>query len=149
MLGVPLDPALHGWEEDPEVGFVTHIGQVWRRLVNGREEIGLVVQAKHLNRNGALHGGMLASLFDHAVGSSCFRAMGQEARLATIQIGTHFLHEARLHDFVVCHIEIARITPSLLFLRGECQVDGAPILSGEAIVKRRRRSSSPEPTKET
>lgn len=137
---LPFDLLAEGWSRDPEPGFMVHVGPVYVRLTANGEEIGFQVEPHHLNRNGVVHGGMLATLFDHAVGSRCFLALGQEAFLATIQISTHFIREALPGDFVTCEVEVTRVTSSVLFLRGICRAREHTILTGEAIVKRRRRA---------
>ncbi len=135
----PFDPAADGWVLDDEPGHIAHLGPFWERVVDGRGEYAFVVAPKHLNRNRAVHGGMLATLLDHAVGCVCFLELGEDAHLATIELGTHFIREARLGDFVVCRVSVVRTTAMILFLRGEAVVGDTVIFTGDAIVKRRRR----------
>ncbi len=132
----PFDPADHGWDRDSGDRFVGQIGPIWRRMTDSREEFGFVAEEKHLNRNGNVHGGMLVALFDHALGQACYRLVGADAALATIQINTQFMRLANPGDFVTASAEILRQTRSLLFIRGECRVDREAILAGDAMVKR-------------
>lgn len=133
-----FDPADHGWQRDPNDRFVSQIGQIWRRAIDGKEEFGFVAEEKHLNRNGTVHGGMLVALFDHALGEACYRLVGDDAALATIQLNAQFMQMAHPGAFVVSSADILRQTRTLLFIRGECRVGGEAVLAADAMVKRTR-----------
>lgn len=131
-----FDPADHGWTLDPNGGFVSQIGPIWRQVIGDSEMFGFVAEDKHLNRNGIVHGGMLLTLFDQALGEACYRLTGDDAVLATIQLNAQFMRAARPGEFIACSVEILHRTRSLLFIRGECRVGGEAILAGDAMVKR-------------
>jgi acyl-coenzyme A thioesterase PaaI-like protein len=62
-----------GWIPEPPEGFIGLVGPIWR----SPDVVGhfrLLTAPKHQNRNGVVHGGMLMTLAD--------RAMGYTARAA-------------------------------------------------------------------
>ena len=70
----------------------------------GGAVVRLTVQAKHLNRNGTLQGGIHAMLLDAAAGFAASRHLaGQEPEVVpvvTLSLTTHFLAPANLGDVI-------------------------------------------------
>ena len=64
-----------GWRLKSDDGFVGHVGGLWLRNVAGQIQVAFIAQPFHANRNGVVHGGMLMTFAD--------RALGQVARLVT------------------------------------------------------------------
>jgi len=87
--------------KDPVVtksGFADLVGY---RLDDWREdhaEVIVTVEAKHMNRSGVLHGGMLTTLIDSACGySGCYSPPDAAPRRAfTLSLNTHFVATAKL-----------------------------------------------------
>ncbi|MBK5541688.1 PaaI family thioesterase [Pseudomonas sp. TH07] len=70
-------------QQDPFNGFSAHIGLVLHEYSQAQTIIGFTVQAHHLNRAGNLHGGVIASLADSAMGmSGTWHAVPAQRRLA-------------------------------------------------------------------
>lgn len=136
-----FDPAAEGWTVDPWDRFISHVGPVWRKTVEGRRDVGFIAADQHLNPNGFVHGGMLVTLLDHVVGLACFDAAGADAALSTIQISTMLMRHAERGDFVTARAHVVRMTRSLIFVRAECIVGSEVILAGEVTVKRLRKET--------
>ena len=62
----------------------------WRE---GEAEIGLEVDARHMNRSGRLHGGVLATVIDAACGfAGCYEAPpGRGRRAMTLSLNTQYI----------------------------------------------------------
>ncbi len=62
----------------------------WRE---GEAEIGLEVDARHMNRSGRLHGGVLATMIDAACGfAGCYEAPpGRGRRAMTLALNTQYI----------------------------------------------------------
>ena len=75
------------------VGFKKLIGLETVELAEGRAVLSLNVSAKHLNSQGSLHGGVLATLIDHAGGNAgCFgNETGKPRKAVTLSLTTSFL----------------------------------------------------------
>ena len=59
-----FDPAAHGWEIVNNTPFGDLVGPIWKHETPERLRWGFVVEPKHLNRAGNLHGGMLMTFMD-------------------------------------------------------------------------------------
>jgi acyl-coenzyme A thioesterase PaaI-like protein len=71
-----FDPARAGWKVIKQNGFGHLAGPIWR---HGDAEFGFLVEAKHMNFADIVHGGMLATLADQAMGMTALRAHRQQA----------------------------------------------------------------------
>ncbi len=103
--------------------------------------IGLLIEQKHCNSAGNLHGGMVSSIADVALGHNIGLAMGRQAGaeirslssgtprapIATVSMSTDFAGTARLGDWVEAHVDVQRTGRSLAFanaylVRGEQRI---------------------------
>src|SRR5258708_265509 len=121
-----FDPAAAGWKPLRDKGFTEHIGPIWSRRDNGEWVYGLLVEAKHLNGRGVIHGGMIMSFADEALSMWVWEA-AERKRCATIQLDTHFLASVRPGEFVEARGEVTRRTRSVLFVRGTLKVAGREV----------------------
>ena len=65
-----------------------------------------------------LHGGMLMSFADQAMGMTGRRATGDKPH-ATIEMNIQFIGGVKLGDFVEAHCEVVRETRSVMFIEGK------------------------------
>lgn len=124
------------WALDDQQGFPGLIGPIWRKR-GETSRYGLIVGPQHLNRDGALHGGVLTALFDHALGFSAYEA-GAGHRLVTIQLGVYFIGAAAVDDFLEFESQIVRQTGSYLFMRGLCYGQQRLLATSDGIWKKIR-----------
>ena len=81
-------------EPDPLHGpFADVIGYALPQWCDDRAVVTLDVEARHMNRSGVLHGGVIATVIDAACGfAGCYRAPPQRSRRAmTLSLHTQFL----------------------------------------------------------
>ncbi len=57
-----------GWTIAETTGFLTLVGPLWQRMVNGQSEHALIAEDKHHNRRGMVQGGLLMTFADRACG---------------------------------------------------------------------------------
>ena len=78
---------------DQPSGFRRLIGLETKELQDGYARMELVVGPEHLNSGGTLHGGLLATMIDHAGGiAGCYCAASNRSRKAvTLSLTTSFL----------------------------------------------------------
>ena len=134
-----FDPASEGWVMQPEDRFAGQIGPIWRKHLDEGEAVGILIDERHLNRYGVTHGGVLVSLFDESLGPPCYAAVGQDAQLATVHMGTLLLHATSAGQFVFAVSQVTRKTSMLLFARGECRVGDTVVMTGDGVIKVRRK----------
>lgn len=116
-----------GWERLDVGGFTGQVGPFWRRLDEGLRVIGLIVDERHCNLHlGTVHGGVVMTFSDIALGSGVSHALGHN-RCATASLQTQFVSVARVGEFLHCKAEVIRTSKQLVFVRGL-------VMAGERIV---------------
>ncbi len=124
-----------GWECIQPGGFTGHVGPLWRREVDEGQQVGLFVGEHHANNHiGTVHGGVLMTFADNALGMGVSRALGA-SNCATVSLQTQFLASARVGDFLVCRPEVIRKGRQMVFMRGLIDVAGKTVASAEGIWK--------------
>jgi uncharacterized protein (TIGR00369 family) len=126
-----FDPATAGWELVERTGFGDLAGPLWR---NGDAVFGFVAAQKHLNFNDVVHGGMVSTLVDQAMGMTALRATGNK-RHATIELSVQFVGAVRLGDFVVATCEVVRLTRAIIFMRSTVTVGTRTVAIASGVWK--------------
>ncbi len=121
-----------GWRLDPDDGFVGHVGGLLRRVVNGETQFAFIARDIHANRNGVVHGGMLMTFMDRALGQTARHAT-DAVRGATISLTHQFLAPVRIGDLVEMTPQVTRTTARMVFLTGTALVDDAPVVSAQGV----------------
>ncbi len=134
-----FDPRAEGWEPAPADDYLDLVGPLWQRPAAkagepGFRRFGFLAQKRHLNRNGMVHGGMIMTFLDHALGLT-MRTVNRTNRQSTIQLDTHFLSGIEDGEFAEAHCRVTRATKSLLFAAGEVLAGGRPVAQAQAIFK--------------
>ena len=129
-----FDPAEHGWKALKSKGFFAEVGPLWSKRHDEGWEYGLLVEPRHENGVGVVHGGMLVTLLDQAISLVAWAANAQQP-CTTIHLDTHFVAPSVAGDFIVARGEVARKTSSLIFLRGTLSVNDQQVMYGQGIMK--------------
>jgi acyl-coenzyme A thioesterase PaaI-like protein len=124
-----------GWTQFETGGFSAMLGPFWFRGSGAEADVGFVAQPKHCNNHiGTVHGGVLMTFADIALGYAVVQALGAP-RCATAQLQTHFVAVARIGAFISCRPEIIRQTSQLIFLRGLISAGDKIVASADGIWK--------------
>jgi uncharacterized protein (TIGR00369 family) len=129
--GQTFDPGASGWDRVQGHNFGELVGPIWRR---GDGLFGFVAAEKHRNHIGRVHGGMLMTFADQAMGMTGRRATGEKPH-ATIELNMQFMGAVELGDFVEAHCEVVRKTRSVLFIESKLKVRGRIVASASGIWK--------------
>ena len=129
---MPFDPVAAGWEARRRNDFPDFNGPIWEKRENGARVFGFQADARHANDRGVVHGGMLMTFADHALGELALDAVERKL-LATIQMNTHFLRAAQVGDFVEARGNITRQTGRLIFMHGLLSANGADVAAIDGI----------------
>nr|WP_255574827.1 PaaI family thioesterase [Caldovatus aquaticus] len=105
-----------------------------RRERDGGPLFGVLTDPRHNNGRGVVHGGILASIMDHALGKTVGDAVRPQ-RCATIQLDLHYLAPVAPGEFVTARCEVTRRTRSVVFVRGELFAGGRAVLAASGIWK--------------
>ena len=130
----PFDPAEHGWKKMNLKGFTERVGPIWARRNGEGWSYAFLAEEHHENRQGAVHGGMLMTFVDHAVGFVAWEAAGRR-KCVTMQLENQFLAPVVHGDFVECETEIVRAAKTVVFLRGVLKVRGKAVMASTGIWK--------------
>lgn len=97
--------------------FGTHVGPFYCPPGDDKMGCGFLADERHGNKRGVVHGGMLATAFDVALGNASWDAASQKP-CATVQLNVQFIGAVKLGEFASIQVEVIKATRSLVFLRG-------------------------------
>jgi uncharacterized protein (TIGR00369 family) len=109
--------------------FVALVGAKMEEMSEGFVRMSLVLEERHTNPNGVMHGGVATTLMDEALGAVIASVRGMEAMRAaphaTVEMNVSFISGARPGDEIV--------------IEGRALKVGRSVAFGEAEVRRRGR----------
>ena len=110
-------------------GFERHFRQSpltdpWEPLHSKRTDkaviVGLRLAKPHTNAHGLIHGGLIATLADNAMGYSCAHQMGWTSFLATIGLSVDFVGAAKVGQWLAVEPDVIKTGNSICF--AQCYV---------------------------
>ena len=117
-------------------GYIKHNGGLLFRQVRASEyQFRVVVREFHLNSSGTTHGGFIMTLLDTGMGTSAFRFLGGDKRIATISLDVNFIGPSFAGHVLTGAATIIRKTRSLIFVRGELQRNENIIATADGVWK--------------
>ena len=130
----PFDPASHGWEAIADDGFIGLVGPIWQKSNGTGMQIAFLADPKHRNRRGLVHGGMIMTFADRALGMTARHATGNKPH-ATIQLDVHFVDAVQIGEFIEARAEVVRRTRSLIFMKADLVVGTRVVAAANGIWK--------------
>lgn len=121
-----------GWRCKTGGGFNAALGSFWMRGRGADREVGLIVEERHTNHAGRLHGGALMTFADIGLGSGAGDALGHKY-CVTAQLNVQFVSGAKVGEFVLCRPEVVRRSANLVFMRGLITAGDRAIASADGI----------------
>jgi uncharacterized protein (TIGR00369 family) len=89
--------------------------------------MGLRLAKPHTNARGLIHGGLIASLADNAMGYSCAQAMGWASSLVTISLAVDYVGSAEIGRWLAVESEVIRTGSTICFAQSLIRADDAVI----------------------
>jgi uncharacterized protein (TIGR00369 family) len=123
-----------GWEKQDDDGFLGLVGPLWQRQDEDGWRLRLLAQPKHHNRRGVVHGGVLMTFADRAMGT-VVRGMTAGNPQATVQLDMHFLDAAEVGDVIEATCRIEKATRTLVFVQGTLAVGTRVVATAKGIWK--------------
>ncbi len=80
------------WQGDP---FGDHLGLKIVSMAGGKAELSLLIEHHHLNAVRIVHGGVVYSLMDHAMGAALMSHLREGQICATLEIKINYLNATR------------------------------------------------------
>jgi uncharacterized protein (TIGR00369 family) len=119
--------------------FLETIGPLYSAGAGASLVIGMRVLQKHTNARGALHGGVLASVADVALGYGLATSTEPPTSMVTATLSVDFAASAQIGDWVQTSLDIQKIGARMAFANVYFSVRGERIAraSGAFLVVRR------------
>ena len=125
---------MDGWIEQPDKGFLGHIGPVLRDADPGAHRYAMMMDGRHANWRGVAQGGVIMTLADRAMGATA-RIDNPAVRTATAQLNVNFIAGARLGAPVVAECREIHRTRSLIFMQSELSQEGGLVATATGVWK--------------
>ncbi|MFL6621475.1 MAG: PaaI family thioesterase [Sulfurifustaceae bacterium] len=113
--------------------FLEMVGPIYVKSVDRSRIIAIRVAEKHLNMRGIVHGGMLITLADSALGINLSYHQDPPRPMVTVSLSTDFLEPAMLGDWVEAHVRVQRTGMNLAFANCTLQVGTKAILRSSGV----------------
>jgi uncharacterized protein (TIGR00369 family) len=108
----------------------------WEPLYSRRTEksvsIGLRLRKPHTNSRGLIHGGLIASLADNAMGYSCTQATGWRVSLVTISLAVDYVGAAEIGQWLAVECEVIKTGSTICFAQSLVEADDVVIARANA-----------------
>jgi uncharacterized protein (TIGR00369 family) len=103
----------------------------WEPLYSKKTEnaviIGLRLAKPHTNSRGLIHGGLIASLADNAMGYSCALVMGWTTSLVTISLAVDYAGSAEIGQWLAVESEVIKTGSTICFAQSLIKADDTVI----------------------
>ncbi len=123
--------------------FSAHIGVEMEELREGYARISLVLEPHHTNPNCVMHGGVITTMMDSAMGAALSSLRGPVAGRsphATVEMNASFLAGARPGDKIVVEGRVLRLGKSIAFGEAEARRGDELIAKGRLTFAIQRRN---------
>ena len=129
--------------EIPE-GFERHsrrspLTDPWEPLYSKRTAnaviIGLRLAQPHTNGRGLIHGGLIATLADNAMGHSCAAQIGGTASLVTIGLTVDFIGAAQVGQWLAIEPEVIKSGSTICFAQSLIKADDVVVARANATFR--------------
>jgi uncharacterized protein (TIGR00369 family) len=111
----------------------------WEPLYARRQEksvsLGLRLATPHTNSRGLIHGGLIASLADNAMGYSCAQAMGWTSSLVTVSLAVDYVGSANIGHWLAVECEVVKTGSTICFVQSLVKADGVVIARANATFR--------------
>ena len=109
-------------------------GPFYERATGSTLDLGFRVQDRHLNADGACHGGVLATFAD-IQGYALKKLLGLAVATPTITLSVDYLAPAREGDWVTGRPQLVKQTGKMLFFQSLCSVGDEAVLRVNGIYR--------------
>jgi len=128
---VPADFQLYGSNS----AFSGLTGPYYIKAEKGSElTLGMLIEPRHLNRLDVVHGGVLMTLADNAIGEAVIHVFDEPINSVTVSMSCEFMSPARLGDWVVAETQVHRKGRRLMFVECMLWAGERKILRASAVM---------------
>jgi len=105
---------------------------LYSRVAEKSVSIGLRLAKPHTNSRGLIHGGLIASLADNAMGYSCSQALGWKVSLVTISLAVDFVGSGEIGQWLEVECEVIKTGATLCFAQSLIKAGGVTVARANA-----------------
>lgn len=123
-----------GWIAMADDGFIGLVGPIYHWPFDGSavSRFRFFPEMKHKNRMDVVHGGMLMTFTDRALGFTARRG-DLHRRQATVQLDVHFVKSVKVGEIVDFEGRVVSETRTLAFVDGTMTVGGETVLTARGL----------------
>jgi uncharacterized protein (TIGR00369 family) len=114
--------------------FELHVGPVFEEGAKGFKRFAFRVDERHVNKRGVVHGGMMLTFADAALGQAVWDFTDRVPSV-TMNMQAQFIDGARLGDLVEVRPELVRKTRALVFMRGDFKTGDRTLMTISSVWK--------------
>jgi uncharacterized protein (TIGR00369 family) len=111
----------------------------WEPLYSKRTDrsviIGLRLAKPHTNGRGLIHGGLIASLADNAMGYSCAQATDWTTSFVTISLAVDYVGSAQIGQWLAVESDVIKTGSTICFAQCLIKADDAVIARGNGTFR--------------
>ena len=131
-------------DRSPPEGFAPHFRKspvtdpwepLFSRKLEGIVQIGLWLREAHCNSRGLVHGGVIASLADNAMGLSCASSLGSVQGLVTVSLTVDYVGSAKNGQWLQVEPRVLRTGRSMGFADALVTADGGTVARASATFR--------------
>jgi acyl-coenzyme A thioesterase PaaI-like protein len=115
---------------------------LYRRFSGDTVILGLRAGAAHTNSRGFVHGGLISTLADNAMGLSCGRKLGDLSSLVTVNLTVDFLGSALQGQWLEFDTVFVKPGGTLCFTQAFVTADGQPCARANAVFRVVRKAAA-------
>jgi uncharacterized protein (TIGR00369 family) len=109
---------------------------IYSKKIDDTIIIGLRLATPHTNSRGLVHGGLISTLADNAMGSNCGTRIGEAGHgLVTISLNVDFLSSAGIGQWLEVTTNFVKLGGSICFAQCLVTADGEPCARASATFK--------------
>jgi uncharacterized protein (TIGR00369 family) len=123
-----------GWKTWPHDNFETHAGPFYSQMQDGVIINRFIVEPRHINGGGSVHGGCLLTFADYCCFTIADEAIAGSA--VTVNLSGDFLAAGKLGDLMEGTGEVTRAGGRIVYVRGLITANGAPCLSFTSVLSK-------------
>lgn len=112
--------------------FLDTTGPYFYKPLNESFVVGMLVEPKHANVSGTVHGGLVATLADVSLGYATAMSQEPPIRMTTTNLGVNYVGVAKVGDWLEAKVTVVRVGSRLAFANALITVSGAPVATAQA-----------------
>jgi uncharacterized protein (TIGR00369 family) len=133
-LGNAVDPPAGFRPSGRHSGFLDLIGPLYIDDTDPRAPVfGLRLDERHMNSRGRVHGGVLTTLADSALGYGVLAADGQDRAILTASLTINYTGSAADGHWIEVRTSLKRMGSRLAFAGCEITCEGRPVASCSGV----------------